>query len=146
MASISSYDWIFEVESATPDTWYTIDEVNEFSYDPSANGSEVDATTFADDGIYAGRAIQRGATLELTGFYSLASGARSTAQARIDVLGKAVGTASLGSIRWRHTSEANWRVWTAYVVLGEVGGGNTDLTSWSATFTKSGAEATDSVV
>ncbi len=143
---MSSYDWIFECESATPDTWYTIDEVNEFSYDPSANNEEVDATTFADDGIYAGRAIQRGATLQLTGFYSLSGGAESTSHARITVLGKAVGTASLGTIRWRHTSETNWRVWTAYVTLGEVGGGNTDLSSWSATFTKSGAETTEAVV
>jgi hypothetical protein len=145
MASVSAYDWIFEVESATPDTFNTIDEVTEFEVDYSSNNEEVDATTFVDDGIYAGRVLQRGATLKLTGYFSLSAGARSTSQARLHTLGTAVGTSSLGTIRWRHTTETSWRHWDCYVVLGGVGGGNTDLTSFEVTFTKSGAETTVAV-
>jgi hypothetical protein len=146
VTSISSYDFLFEIsDGAIGGTYLTIDEVNEFSVDYSANNEEVDATTFADDGTYAGRMIQRGASLTLTGFYSLSSGSRSASQARIQTLGVGVGANSLGYIRWRHATETNWRVWNAYVTLGEVGGGNTDLASWEATFTKSGAETTASV-
>jgi hypothetical protein len=145
MASVSAYDWIFEVESATPDTWHTIDEVTEFEVDYGANNEEVDATTFADDGTYAGRVLQRGASLKLTGYFSLSAGARSTSQARIHVLATAVGTSSIGTIRWRHTTETSWRLWDCYVMLGGAGGGNTDLTGYEVTFTKSGAETTAGV-
>jgi hypothetical protein len=145
MASVSAYDWIFEVESATPDTWHTIDEITEFELDYGANNEEVDATTFADDGVYAGRAIQRGASLKLTGYSSYSAGARSTSQQRIHVLGTAVGTSSIGTIRFRYTTETSWRLWDVYVMLSGAGGGNTDLAGYEVTFMKSGAETTAGV-
>ncbi len=146
MASVNAYDWAFEVESATAGSWLTVDRVEEFELDYGANSEEVDDTVFANNGEYAGMVIQRGATMNLSGFYSLSSGVRSTSQARIHEKGRAKGAASLVGFRFRHETEASWRVWaTAYVMLGGIGGGKTDLTSFEVTFTKSGEETTVTV-
>lgn len=145
MGQINARDWTFEVSEdptgGTP-TWAEVAGLESFTLSNSENEESVDTTTFASGGVYEGQAMQRGASLQLEGKVVRNGATVDPGQAVVDTLAELVGEASLGGVRFRHNSDTEWTVWTAWVSKGDNGGGNNDKTSWAATFTRSGAATT----
>ncbi|HZM83825.1 MAG TPA: hypothetical protein VFC19_49535 [Candidatus Limnocylindrales bacterium] len=145
---IPARDIIVQVETSTPGTWVAIGGLTSVTPNPSENEETADATTYESVGQYEQLVMQRGAAMELEGFLlkDHVSGAQDTGQARCETIATGIGYTSLGSIRFRHPADTLWKVWaTATFSVGEQGGGNNDLTSWSATITRSGASTTAAV-
>lgn len=144
---IDARGWVFQVQTGGNE-WTQIGGINSFELNPGENNETVDTTDFDSDGEYEGEVMQRGASLQLDGHRKKDddTGETDPGQAAVDALATKKSRESLGSIRFRHDSEDEWTVWpTAYVVPGSLGGGNNDKTSWSATFTRSGAATTAEV-
>lgn len=150
MAQINARDWIFEVSEdpdATTPVWAQVAGLESFSLNNSEGEESVDTTTFSSAGKAESQAMQRGASLSLEGKIVKNGAVQDAGQVAAENLAALVGEASLGGVRFRHTSDTAWSVWMqAWVSLGEKGGGNNDKTSWSATFTRSGAASTAAVV
>lgn len=148
MAKIDARGWIFEVQTG-PTAWAEIAGINTFELDPDANAETTDDTDFRSDGEYEGHISQRGGSCKVEGTYEVDEDddtVRDPGQAAVDELGTKKGRASLGGFRFRHESEEDWTVWARSMVnRGGVGGGTNDNTSWSATFTRSGAATTAAV-
>lgn len=146
---IPARDIIVQVhDGETPGTWMDIKGLTTATINPAENEEMVDATTFDSAGHYEQVAMQRGASLSLEGFLlkDPDTGNQDPGQARCEELATAVGIASHGSIRFRHPMDSEWRVWPeATFSVGEQGGGNNDLTTWSCTIVRSGPGETDEV-
>ena len=149
MAKINARDWLFEVspdpDAGTP-VWNAIAGLTSFTLSNSEGEESVETTDFDSAGIHESQAMQRGASLSLEGNVVRNGAVADPGQAAADALALLVGEASLGGVRFRHTSDTDWTVWTAWVSKGDNAGGNNDKTSWSASFTRSGAATTDPVV
>jgi hypothetical protein len=136
-------DVVFEIEDvATPATWIEIAGINTFS--KSHEEETADTTTFASEGQAESQKMQVGKQLEIEGLRlrDSVTGALDPGQAMVETLSERLGEESLGKVRFAHKDDTEWEVWTAHVNLGDQGGGNNDKTSWSATFTRSGANTT----
>jgi hypothetical protein len=131
---------IFEIESATPATWLEIGDVNTFS--KSHEEETVDTTTFSSAGQAESQKMQVSKSLELEGIRN----STDVGQQRVEAASELLGEASLIKIRYHYDGDTEWIVWNAHVNLGDQGGGNNDKVSWSATFTRSGAETKVAVV
>ena len=144
---INARDWIFEVSTDAGVTYLAIGGIKTFSNKPGDNQADTDTTTFASAGEYESQAMQRGATMDLSGQFLLdvAAHTRDVGQAACEALAALVGKASLGMFHFRHVSDTLWTVWTAWVSLSEQGGGNNDKTGWGCTLNRSGAATTASV-
>lgn len=137
-------DVVFEIESlTTPATWIEIGGINTFS--KSHEEETADTTTFASQGQAESQKMQIGKQLELEGLRlrDSVTGAIDPGQAMVETLAERLGEESLGRVRFAHKDDTDWEVWTAHANLGDQGGGNNDKTSWSATFTRSGADTTE---
>lgn len=150
MAQINARDWIFEVSQnphATTPVWAEIGGVESFTLSNSEGEESTDTTTFASNGVAESQAMQRGASLAVEGKVERGTnGTPDAGQAAADALAGLVGEESLGGVRFRHSTDNDWTVWNAWVSKGDNGGGNNDKTSWSATFTRSGAATTTPTV
>lgn len=136
-------DVVFEIEDvATPNTWIEIGGVNTFS--KSHDEETAETTTFASGGQAESQKMEISKELEIEGFRlrDSVTGALDPGQAMVETLSERLGEQSLGKIRFAHVDDDEWQVWTAHANLGDQGGGNNDKTSWSATFTRSGADTT----
>ena len=144
VTKINSRDIITEIQDDDGTTWLEISGLNSVSLDPSQNEETADTTTFASEGMYEQEVMQRGATIQLEGFLLKddTTGAHDAGQARCEDLAAAVGAASVGKLRFRYPADTLWRVWNCTATLGEQGGENNDKSSWSVTFTRSGATTT----
>jgi len=147
---INARDWLFEVSTdptaGTP-VWAEVGGVTSFTLSNSEGEESTDTTTFGSNGNAESQAMQRGASVALEGFVERSAlGVPDAGQAACDELAGEVGEASLGGLRFRHTDDEDWTVWTAWASKGDNGGGNNDKTSWGATFTRSGAATTAVVV
>jgi hypothetical protein len=146
---INARDIILQVESATPDSWLTVENLTNVNVNAGENEETVDTTDYDSDGVYSQEIMQRGASMELEGqmMKDDLTGALPPGRARVEEMcgeGK-VGYDSLGRVRFRHPMDTTWRIWTATFTLAEQGGGNNDKTSWGATVTKSGPTTTAAV-
>ncbi|MFD3614429.1 phage tail tube protein [Streptomyces sp. NPDC058676] len=133
----------FQVEDfLSPGTWITIGGVNTFT--KGHDEETTDTTTYASQGQAESQKMQIGKTLGIQGLRlrDSVTGAGDPGQAKVEALNERLGEDSLGRIRFSHKNDSTWEVWTAHVNLGDQGGGNNDKTSWSATFTRSGAQTT----
>lgn len=149
MAQINARDWVFEVSEdpdATTPVWAEVGGLESFTLSNSEGEESADTTTFASNGVAESQAMQRGASLSLDGKVVRNGVAPDAGQAAADNLAQLVGEASLGGVRFRHTSDTSWTVWDAWVSKGDNAGGTNDKTSWSASFTRSGAATTAAVV
>ena len=149
MAQINARDWIFEVSedpSAGTPVWAEVGGVESFTLSNSEGEESTDTTTFASNGVAESQAMQRGASLSVEGKIVRNGSTPDAGQAAVDALAGEVGEASLGGVRFRHADDADWTVWDAWASKGDNGGGNNDKTSWSASFTRSGAATTATVV
>lgn len=147
--TINARDWIFEVSdgSGTP-VWIVVAGVKKFTIKLAENEESADTTDFQSAGTHESQAMQRGASMSCEGQFILTDpgAVRNPGQARIDALGALKGKASLGQLRFRHTVQTTWTIWTGWVSLGEQGGENNDKTSWGFTLNKSGAATSAAVV
>lgn len=133
----------FQIEDPdVADTWVEIGGVSTFS--KSHEEETADTTTFASEGQAESQKMQIGKELEIEGFRLRddTTGALDPGQALVEELSELLGEDSLGRMRYAHKDDTSWTVWTCHVNLGDEGGGNNDKTSWSATFTRSGADTT----
>jgi hypothetical protein len=143
---LNARDWIFEAETATPGTYVEIGALDNWTLNPGENEEVSDNTVFEDAGNYSSEPMQRGATIELTAKMRATSGTPDAGQLRIDTLGAAIGSAALFEFRFRHTAQTTWTVWaSAWVSLGERGGGANEKTAWACTITRDGAASTAAV-
>ena len=149
MAQINARDWIFEVsedpDAGTP-VWAEVGGVESFTLSNSEGEESTDTTTFASNGVAESQAMQRGASLSVEGKVVRNGATPDAGQAAADALAGQVGEDSLGGVRFRHADDTDWTVWNAWASKGDNGGGNNDKTSWSASFTRSGAATTATVV
>lgn len=145
---INARDWIFEVsedpDAGTP-VWAEVGGLESFSLSNSEGEESTDTTTFASQGIAESQAMQRGAGLSLEGKIVRNGTTQDSGQVACLNLAKLVGEASLGGVRFRHQDDTTWTQWNAWCSLGDNGGGNNDKTSWSASFTRSGAASSVAV-
>ena len=149
MAQINARDWVFEASedpSATTPVWAEIGGLESFTLSNSEGEESTDTTTFASGGVAESQAMQRGASLSVEGKVVRTAGVDDAGQAVVDALAAQVGEASLGGVRFRHAEDTDWTVWTAWCSKGDNGGGTNDKTSFGATFTRSGAASTETVV
>lgn len=148
MSQINARDWRFEVSAdptiVTP-VWAAVGGLESFTLSNSESEESTDTTTFASNGVAESQAMQRGASLSLEGKVTRTGTTPDAGQAVVDTLAAAVGEESLGGVRFRHVSDTDWTVWTAWASKGDNGGGLNDKTSWSASFTRSGAATTAAV-
>jgi len=149
---INARDWKFEVSedpTAGVPVWAQVGGLETFSLSNSENEESADTTTFESAGHSESQAMQRGASIKLEGKIKRAATtpfAQDAGQVAADNLAELIGEDSLGGIRFRYVTDTEWTVWTAWVSKGDNGGGNNDKTTWSATFTRSGAATTATVV
>ncbi len=133
----------FQIEDfLSPGTWIAIGGINTFT--KGHDEETTDTTTFASGGQAESQKMQIGKTLQIEGvrLRDDVTGAIDSGQAKVEALSERLGELSLGRVRFSHKNDTTWLVWTAHVTLGDQGGGNNDKVSWSATFTRSGAETT----
>lgn len=148
---IDARGWIFEVEDAdaATETWLPVLGITTFTVNPGENEETADTTAFDSEGHYEQDVMQRGATLSLEGQYRIdkTTKAQDPGQAYIDtVWANLLGIESQNRVRYRHTSQTKWAVWSATVTPGEQGGGTNEKTTWSATITRCGAATIADVV
>lgn len=132
----------FQIEDfLTPGTWIAIGGLNTFS--KSHEEETTDTTTYASNGQAESQKMQIGKQLTIEGLRlrDSATFAGDPGQAKVEALSERLGEDSLGRVRFSHETDTTWEIWTAHVNLGDQGGGNNDKTSWSATFTRSGASS-----
>ncbi|MCA1624162.1 MAG: hypothetical protein LC778_10245 [Acidobacteria bacterium] len=138
---ILARDWIFQVNSLADGsgTWLDILGILSFELNLGENEEVSDDTTFESQGEHESTPVQRGATLGITGRYKLSSGGvRNPGQARIDTLIGLKGDTAVGKVRFRHTIQTTWVVWSTWATGPTIGGGHNDRTGWEVTLTKSG--------
>jgi hypothetical protein len=140
MARYNARDCVFEIEAETPATWIEIAEINTFS--KSHEEETADVTTFASQGQAESRKMQVGKSLELEGFHN----PTDPGQIRVEEASELLGEESVIRVRFHAPGATSWTVWNAHVNLGDQGGGNNDPSSWSCTFTRTGAETTAAIV
>lgn len=148
MGKIDARGWITEISdgAATP-TWNETGGVNSWTDNLAENEEEVDTTDFNSQGQYESQAIQRGATLSIEGFYATTTDeqgnvVRDPGQKLAETAASKVGDASLYQVRFRHKTQNEWTVWTAWISIGEQGGETNAKTSWAVTLHKSGPAST----
>lgn len=150
MASIklNARDMVIEVsDGATTPVWTEIAGLTKFTYDPSENEETADTTTFVSDGNYEQEKMQKGAKASVEGFRIAdgTTGAPDAGQAQVEEWHELLGPASVGTFRFRHVLDDEWKVWNATATVGEIGGENNDKSTWSAEFMRSGASSTVAV-
>lgn len=149
MGQIDARGWLFEVsedpDAGTP-VWAAIAGIESFDLNLSANEASAETTVFESDGIHESQAMQRGATLAVTGKIVRTGATQDAGQVSCQNLAALVGEASLGGVRFRYVDDTDWTVWDAWVSLGSNSGGINDKTAFAATFTKSGPATTEAVV
>lgn len=136
----------FQIESyLAPGTWVDIAPLAINTWSKSEEEETADITTFGSAGQSESWKQQVGRSLTLEGFRlrDAATGALDPGQALVEAMNDRLGPDSLTGFRFAHATDTTWVVWAkARITLGDTGGGNNDPTSWSATFTRSGASST----
>ncbi|MFJ3173795.1 phage tail tube protein [Streptomyces roseus] len=142
----SARDVRFQIENyASPGTWVDIAPLAINTWSKSEEEETADVTTFGSNGNAESQKMQIGKSITLEGFRlrDPATGALDPGQTIAEAMNDRLGTSSLTGFRFAHATDTTWVVWAqTRVSLGDQGGGNNDPTSWSATFTRSGASTT----
>lgn len=140
VTKINARDWTFELGNlaAASTTWTQIGGVTSFSVGRSSQ--QADTADFDSGGVDEHEVMSRGRTITVEGLFleDPATGARDAGQSAVETLADATGDASLKQLR---ITSPGGTILTQKVSaeLGTVGGGRNAKTSWSVTFTRSGA-------
>jgi hypothetical protein len=139
---ISARGWIVQVAVGATPTWTPVAGLKTFTFNPGDKIQQTDATDFDSAGQYEEVVLQRGATMKLegNGRKDPATGLADPGQAALDALAQGLGDSSIGQIRFRYTTETQYRVWNVTAKAAEVGGATNDLSKWGMELTRTGAE------
>ncbi|MDT5016713.1 MAG: hypothetical protein QOD39_2873 [Mycobacterium sp.] len=143
---VPARDLIFQVsDGAASPTWLGVAALKQFVLNPGEQEQATDITTYDSAGNYEELVMQRGASIKAEGSMHKdhLTGVQDTGQARCETLAAAVAYASQGAVRFRYPADTTWKVWpTATFRLGDQGGDNNAVTTWSVTIMRSGASTT----
>lgn len=142
MQYVPARSLIVQVLQADATTWTQVEGMNQIGVDYAANEVMEETTTYADNGNYAELPMQRGRALNLQGLLMKDSvtGVQAPGQLRLQTLAEGVAYAGVGAVRFRHPLDTQWKKFdTTTVSVGEQGGGNNNMTGFSATVRRSGA-------
>lgn len=141
-SKISARGYIFQVAVGAGPTWTPIAGIKTFAPNPGDHDSHVDATDFDSNGQYEEMVLQRGASLKLEGNRRIdkTTGLADPGQKALDDLAQGLAENSIGQIRYRHSTEVQWRVWNCTAKSSELGGGTNDLGKWGMEIHRTGAE------
>ena len=151
MQYVPARDMVVQVLAADGTTWGEVEGLDDIGLDPSAQEVMTDKTTYGSGGLYEGLKIQVGAEVQLTGklMKDSVSGAQAPYQLRCTVLAAALAYAGLGQVRFRASelTDTTWTKWgEATFSLGNSGGGNNDLRTFTCKVGRNGASSSESVV
>lgn len=140
---VAARNWLYQVPIGAGPTWTTVMGINNFTPNPGDKVQETETTDFDSAGQFEQVVLQRGGSLKLEGLRRLdpATGLADPGQAYLDTLAQGLADSSVGQIRFRHSSETNWRVWNITAKAGEQGGGTNDMSKWAMEITRTGAES-----
>lgn len=148
LVQIDARDLIVQVRAADGVTWLGIKGLTDMVPKPGEGEEKTDTTVAEDGGKKSNQVMQRGYSLELSGYKYLdhLTGAPDPGQARCEELAEQVGYLSWGAVRFRHPTQSTWKVWeTATFSMGDGGGGVNAKSAWSCTIERSGASTTAAV-
>lgn len=149
LRKILARDIIIQVESLTPNTWYQLEGLTSATPNFGEDAEDADITDFDSAGRPEFLPVQRGASLGVEGYKLLDSitGDGAPGQARCTTLSDTLGYPGQGRIRFRQPLETTWKIWTAVLTPGEIGGGgNNDPGNYNMTIKRSGAASEVAVV
>ncbi|MCK9896975.1 phage tail tube protein [Frankia sp. AgB32] len=137
---------IVQVRAADGTTWLPIKGITQWTMNPAEGEEVTDTTTYDSQGDAESRKMQRGKSIKGEGklYKDSVTGAQDPGQARCEVIADSLAEDSVGRVRFRHPMDTQWKVWDAIFSVGEQGGGNNDMTSWSVTATRTGSSMTAS--
>lgn len=136
MPKVLARNWKIYIETATADEFQKIEGINSFTLGNEAENT--DQTDFDSNGNAEHVVSQRSRTVSFEGFYREDStGTRDAGQELVEQLADKVGSSSIGTFRFKSPNGSITEV-NASAAIGDVGGGNTDSTSWGAELTVSG--------
>lgn len=140
MASVKvlARDWTIEVSpTVTAPTFTRVGGVNTFTV--SSDKNDTDVTDFDSGGYDEHIVTGRSNEVSFEGFYleDPDTGTRDPGQAIIDTKTEEIGPDAFGVVRITSPG-GKVRQYKASFGVGDIGGGNTDATSWGATATPSG--------
>ncbi|MEV7011543.1 hypothetical protein [Streptosporangium sp. NPDC051022] len=139
---VNARDIIFEVAEADGTTWHRVEHLKSVVRNPSENEAVAETTDYDSEGAYEEEVMQRGSSLTITGdeMEDDTTGVAPVGRARIEALAgeDALGSDSLGKVRFRSPRSSQWNVWTCTVRLSENGGETNVKRSWGATVRKCG--------
>ncbi|MGW4695152.1 phage tail tube protein [Kitasatospora cineracea] len=139
---IAARGYVFQIGVGATPTWTSIGGLTSFSVNPGDHDAHTESTDFDSNGQYEEIVLQRGGSIKLEGRRKIdkATGAADAGQAAVDALAQGLADNSIGQIRFRHSSETQWRVWNCTAKSTEQGGGTNDLGKWGAELARTGAE------
>ncbi|MEU3162896.1 hypothetical protein [Streptosporangium sp. NPDC006930] len=141
-AKVNARDLIVEVLDDDDTTWHRIENLKNATRNPGENEAVAETTDFDSEGAYEEEVMQRGSSLTLVGdeMEDDATGAVPVGRARIEALAgeDALGSDSVGKIRFRYPTHTNWKVWNCTVRLTGTGGDTNVKSAWGATIRKCG--------
>lgn len=141
ITKVPARDWTVEIETGPTPDFTEVGGLTTLTF--GQESEDTDTTDFDSNGEAEHRVMQRGRTLGLEGFYleDKDSGDRDPGQAAIEALGEKVGEDSISMFRLTSPGGTE-KKFRGSVELGDVGGGNNDMTSFAATITRSGGYVT----
>jgi len=139
LVKVLARDWVTEINTGTEETpvWTPIGGVETLTF--SQDKEDADDTDFNSQGWAEHMVVQRSNSLTLEGKYmeDPQTGERDPGQEAVEQAGEAIGYDSLK--QFRLTSPGGTvRTFKASVLIGDIGGGLNDKTSWGAELTISG--------
>lgn len=137
ITKIPARDYTFEVDQANGTDWQEIGGLTSWSHSP-ANES-TDTTDFDSGGRTESLQMATGDSFTLEGKRKadVSDGSRDLGQADCETLSRAVGLSSLGAFRFTDP-DGEVKSFSGTCVVTHGGGGNNDMSGWSATITVSG--------
>ena len=134
-------DGEFEVAPAAGSggpAYIPIGGISSASWSPKT--TEADGTDFDSAGHPEQIVAERGEEYTISGFHleDVGTGTRDAGQARMEVIGAAIGLTSVGTFRWTSPG-GNIKTFDGTVEITGPGGGNNDNASWSAKIHMTGA-------
>jgi hypothetical protein len=132
------------VQVASGVSWLAVAGIKTLAVNYGDHDAHTDATDYDSNGQYEEVVLQRGGSLKLDGTRRRdpATGLADPGQAALDSLAQGLSDSSIGQIRFRHTSETQWRVWNVTAKATEEGGATNDLGKWGMELARTGAETT----
>lgn len=139
VTKVLARDWVASINTGTyvSPVWTEIKGLNTLTFSNGKNDAET--TDFNSEGFEEHIVASRNAELGIEGLFleDPSDGSRDPGQEAVEALAELMGNDSLGDFKLVSPGGTGKRFY-ASAQIGDVGGGNDDATSWSATLTRSG--------